>query len=83
MRRDKPNWAPLEAVGGPKLCGEFMWRMRRFGIEYFKHIRTRRYLLLDSDGRCYRRTATGFEAADLDTELKHARGGLAWTRWLN
>ena len=71
---DKPNWAPLEAVGGPKLCGEFMWMMRRSGIEYFKHIRTRRYLLLSFEGCCFRRTTVGFEAADLETELKRARG---------
>jgi hypothetical protein len=74
MECDKPNWAPLEAKGGPELCSEFMWMMRRSGIEFFKHIRTRRYLLLDSDGRCYRRTANGFEVADLRTELKRARG---------
>jgi hypothetical protein len=74
MEFDKPNWAPLEAVGGPELCGEFMWMMRQSGIEFFKHIRTRRYLLMNSNGGCYRRTATGFEAANLETELKRARG---------
>ena len=75
MESDKPNWAPLEAVGGPELCSEFMWMMRRSGIEFFKHIRTRRYLLLDSDGRCFRRTAIGLEPADMEAELKRARGG--------
>lgn len=75
MEFDKPNWAPLEAVGGPELCSEFMWMMRRSGIEFFKHIHTRRYLLLSPDGRCFRRTAAGFEAADLDAELKRAVGG--------
>jgi hypothetical protein len=74
MEADNPNWAPLEAKGGPELCSEFMWMMRRDGIEFFKHIRTRRYLLLDSEGRCYRQTNTGFEPADLDPELKRARG---------
>ncbi len=74
MEFDKPNWAPLEAVGGPELCGEFMWMMRQCGIEFFKHIRTGRYLLLDSDSQCYRRTAIGFEVANLDRELKRARG---------
>jgi len=74
MEFDAPNWAPLEAKGGPELCGEFMWMWRQSGIEFFKHIRTRRYLLLDSRGWCYRQTAIGFEAADLDTEIKRARG---------
>ena len=74
MEFDAPNWTPLEKKGGPELCSEFMWMMRRSGIEFFKHVRTRRYLLLDSEGRCYRRTATGFEAANLDAELKRTRG---------
>ena len=74
MECDRPNWAPLEMVGGPNLCREFMWMWRKSGIEFFKHIRTRRYLLLNSEGRCYRQATTGFEAADLKTELKHARG---------
>ena len=74
MECDNPNWAPIEAVGGPELCGEFMWMMRQSGIEFFKHIRTRRYLFLGFGGRCFRRIATGFEAADLETELKRARG---------
>ena len=74
MEYEKPNWAPLEAVGWPELCGEFMWMMRQSGIEFFKHIRTRHYLLLGSNGGCYRRTATGFEVANLETELKRARG---------
>ena len=74
MEYENPNWAPLEAVGGLELCGEFMWMMRQCGIEFFKHIRTRRYLLLDSDGCCYRRSATGFQPVDLKTELRRARG---------
>ena len=71
---DIPNWAPLEAVGGPELCCRFMWMWRQSGIEFFKHIRLRRYLFLDSRGRCYRQTAVGFESADLDTERKSTRG---------
>lgn len=74
MEFGAPNWTPLEAMGGAELCGEFMWMWRQSGIEFFKHIRTRRYLLLDSRARCYRQTAVGFECADLDTELKRARG---------
>jgi hypothetical protein len=70
---DAPNWAPLETKGGPDLCAEFMWMWRQAGIEFFKHIRTRRYLLLDSRGRCYRQTADGFELADLDAALERAR----------
>lgn len=74
MECDNPNWAPLEAVGGPEMSSEFMWMGRQSGIDFFKHICTRRYLLLDSRGCCYRQTSIGFEAADLATELKRARG---------
>jgi hypothetical protein len=71
---DKPNWAPLEAIGGPELCEQFMWMWRESGIEFFKHIDTRRYLLLDSEGRCYRQTEVGFEPVDAATALKRVKG---------
>jgi hypothetical protein len=51
-----------------------MWMWRRGGIEFFKHIRRRRYLLLDSDGGCYRQAAVGLEAVDVVAELKRVRG---------
>jgi len=71
---DKPNWAPLEAMGGPELCAQFMWMWRESGIEFYKHIDARRYLLLDSEGRCYRQTEGGFEPVDASTELKRVKG---------
>ena len=71
---DKPNWAPLEAIGGPELCGQFMWMWRESDIEFYKHIETRRYLLLDSDGRCYRQTEGGFEPVDAVAALKRVKG---------
>jgi len=65
---------PWKRSAGPELCCEFMWIWRQSGIEFFKHISLRRYLFLDSQGRCYRQTAVGFESADLDTERKSTRG---------
>ena len=47
------NWEPLELHIGAR-CGEFMWMYRENGLEYYKHINTRRYLILDSRGVCYR-----------------------------
>ena|SRR5215471_322927 len=44
------------------------------GIEFYKHIGTRWYLLLDSKGGCYRQTAAGLEAVDVAGELKRVRG---------
>jgi hypothetical protein len=69
MTFDKPNWEPLERLIGPK-CAEFMWMWRENEVEFYKHIGTRRYLRLDSQGRCYREGARGLELANRDEELK-------------
>jgi hypothetical protein len=49
------NWKPLENRIGSR-CAEFMWMFRQNGLEYYKHIDTPRYLILDQKGRCYCRT---------------------------
>ena len=67
---DSPNWKPLEELAGPAVCREFMWMWREQGIEFYKHIRTRRYLLLDPDGQCYGRGPGGLEPADIRAELE-------------
>ena len=67
---EKPDWKPLEQLVGPEGCGESMWMWREGGIEFYKHIRTRRYLLLDSAGRCYQRGPNGLQLADAPVELK-------------
>jgi hypothetical protein len=43
-------WKPLES--GCR-CAEFMWMWRENGLEHYKHIDTRRYLILDAEGRSY------------------------------
>jgi hypothetical protein len=50
-----------------------MWREGAIG--FYKHIATRRYLLLDSEGCCYRQTAAGLEAVEVAAELKRVIGG--------
>jgi hypothetical protein len=67
---DPREWKPLEQLVGPEGSGEFMWMWGEAGIEYYKHICTRRYLLLDSEGRCYQRGPDGLEPADVQAELK-------------
>ena len=67
---ENPNWKPLEDLVGPDGCGEFMWMWREGEVEFYKHIRTRRYLLLDSEGRCYRGGPDGLKPADVNAELK-------------
>jgi hypothetical protein len=46
------NWKPLELRIGTR-CSEFMWMFRENGLEHYKHIDTRRYLILDAKGRSY------------------------------
>ena len=54
VETEPANWKPLEKRIGRR-CAEFMWMFRRNGLEYYKHIDTRRYLILDQKGKCYRR----------------------------
>jgi len=70
---EPPNWKPLEQLVGPEGCADFMWMWSEAGIEYYKHICTRRYLLLDSEGRCYQRGPSGLKLADVHAELKRVR----------
>lgn len=74
---ENPNWKPLEKLVGPEGCGAFMWMRREAGIEFYKHIRTRRYLFLDSAGQCYRRGPDGLELADVQAELERVMERLA------
>jgi hypothetical protein len=52
MELEPANWEPLEHRIGSR-CGEFMWMWRENGLEHYKHIDTRRYLILDAKGRSY------------------------------
>jgi hypothetical protein len=52
MELTPANWKPLEFRIGSR-CAEFMWMWRENGLEYYKHIDTRRYLILDAEGRSY------------------------------
>lgn len=70
---ESPNWKPLEKLIGPSGCEEFMWMWREAGVEFYKHIRTRRYLLLDAAGQCYRRGPNGLELCDVQAEVKRVR----------
>ena len=67
---ENPDWKPLEKVIGSGGCEDFMWMWREGEIEFYKQISTRRYLLLDSEGQCYRRGPRGLELADMKSELE-------------
>jgi hypothetical protein len=49
----EPNWKPLEARLSPARCAVYMFMGRVNGINQYKHGISRRYLLLDDDGRAY------------------------------
>jgi hypothetical protein len=49
----EPNWKPLEARLGATRCVGFMFMGRAHGINHYKHGISRRYLLLDDEGRAY------------------------------
>ena len=49
----EPNWKPLEARLGTARCAGFMFMGRVHGINQYKHGISRRYLLLDDEGRAY------------------------------
>lgn len=73
------NWTPIETMlrqtGRPvSLCGSFMWMYRQNGIEFYKHIDTRRYILLDSQLRCWRHGKHGLEPSDFDREFDLVTG---------
>lgn len=67
------NWKPLEAKLSPRHCAEFMWMFRKDGIEHYKHISTRSYLML-TGGRCLVRRENGFEEADFEQEWNRVTG---------
>ena len=49
----EPNWKPLEARLGPARCAGFMFMGRVNSINQYKHGISRRYLLLDDEGRAH------------------------------
>jgi len=68
------NWTPLEHQLEPELCAEFMWMLGENGVEYYKHIATRRYLYLDKDGRCLAWTNDGLKEVPFEQEWKRVSG---------
>jgi hypothetical protein len=47
------NWKPLETRLGPVRCAGFMFMGCSKGIYHYKHGLSRRYLILDDEGRAY------------------------------
>lgn len=69
MELEPVNWEPLERRIGSR-CGEFMWMYRERGLEHYKHIDTRRYLILDAKGRSYVRRNGDLVRANFRKEFR-------------
>jgi hypothetical protein len=69
-----PNWAPLERNLKPPQCGEFMWMCRDAGLDHYKHIATRKYLRLNSAGRCFVPAEIGWKEVPFENEWKRVSG---------
>jgi hypothetical protein len=69
MEFEPPNWKPLEMRIGER-CAEFMWMWRQNDLEYYKHIDTRRYLILDAEGRSYLRRDGDLVVVDFVEEFR-------------
>jgi len=69
MELEPVNWEPLERRIGSR-CGEFMWMYREGGLEHYKHIDTRRYLILDAKGRSYVRRGGDLVRANFRKEFR-------------
>jgi hypothetical protein len=69
MELEPANWEPLEMRIGER-CAEFMWMWRQNDLEYYKHIDTRRYLILDGEGRIYHRWDGDLVLVDFAEEFR-------------
>jgi hypothetical protein len=47
-KETRESWIPLEKALGPAQCVDFMWMGSAGTLQIYKHIDTRRYLLIDS-----------------------------------
>jgi len=75
VETEPANWKPLERCI-KALCAEFMWMYRESGLEYYKHIDTRQYLILDGTGRCFRRQGAELVCVDFRDEFRRATEAL-------
>jgi hypothetical protein len=71
---ESPVWEPLMEAVGERLVGTFMWMYEEEMadgtiLHVYKHIHTRRYMHLSTDGRAFAYTPCGMRWR---TEISHA-----------
>ena len=47
-----------------------MWMWRENGLEHYKHVVSRRYLILDAEGHCYGRQGNQLVPVDFREEFR-------------
>ena len=55
-------------------CADFMWMHRDGAVEFYKHIITRRYLMLDGEGNCLRWSGGELQVVDFEPEYLRVTG---------
>ena len=70
---ETPNWIPLEKALSAEQCGDFMYMGRAVydgkEIELYKHVYTRRYLNIDSQGNFYCFTGSAYSLAGKESSI--------------
>jgi hypothetical protein len=75
MELEPANRKPLELRIGSR-CADFMWMFRENGLDHYKHIVTRRYLILDAKGRSYMRRDGNMVRASFRKEFRRVVEGV-------
>ena len=70
----RPDWGPLALHVPPSEREDFMWMHRDGGINFYKHIVTRRYLMIDAGGNCLRWDRKGLQVVDFGPEYLRVTG---------
>lgn len=76
---DRPDWIPLLSRLAPRQCGAFMYMGQVGAVHLYKHITTRRYLNLDTEGNCFVWDSQGdnpsnYAAVDFEEEFIRVTG---------
>ena len=69
-----PDWRPLQQRVAETECADFMWMYQEGDVHFYKHIITRRYLVLDSEGACFRWVNGELSTANFELEYLRVTG---------
>lgn len=64
-------WEIMETYIPSKVWDDLIYIGRKGDITLYKHIDSRRYINIDSQGKCYSYTTNGYVEVDFDKALNH------------